>query len=203
MNDAHEALVFDLGGVLIEFGGFEALAALLPEPLGSAEIRSRWIASPAVTAFERGHIGPREFGERFVAEWPISLSAEDFVEAFRSWVLPLSDEARALVADLAGRRRIACLSNCNELHWETLGPPVEEHFEHAFVSFQLGLAKPDRRIFEHMVSALRVAPERIVFFDDTDENVAAARNLGIRSECVRGLEDLRARLRALGHLAGA
>ena len=199
MSDEREVLVFDLGGVLIEFRGFEVLAELLPGADAST-IRSRWIRSPAVTAFERGEIAAREFGARFVEEWPVDLAADAFIEVFRSWALPLPDEALTMLSELSRSHRIACLSNCNEVHWDALGPPIQEHFDEAFVSFQMGLAKPDARIFERMLAELDVAPERVTFFDDTDENVSAARALGIRAERVRGLPALRSRLRETGRL---
>ena len=49
-----EILLFDLGGVLVDFAGFEGLSRLHPQLSDPAAIRDRWIASEAVRSFELG-----------------------------------------------------------------------------------------------------------------------------------------------------
>ena len=51
-----EVLLFDLGGVLMDFAGFEELARLVPVVFDRSQIRDLWIHSPAVQRFERGEI---------------------------------------------------------------------------------------------------------------------------------------------------
>ena len=81
-------------------------------------------------------------------------------------------------------------------HWRaTL--PVDELFHHVVDSSEVGLRKPDRRIFELALERVGgVAPERAVFLDDYEGNVEAARSVGIRGILVTGdyaaaLEELR------------
>lgn len=50
----------------------------------------------------------------------------------------------------------------------------------AFTSFELGLLKPDERIYQAVLQKLRVLPEEVVFVDDKLDNVTAARALGIK-----------------------
>jgi putative hydrolase of the HAD superfamily len=57
-NRSFDILLFDLGGVLIDFAGFEELPRLLPDRPGRAEIRRRWINCEPVRPFERGEITP-------------------------------------------------------------------------------------------------------------------------------------------------
>ena len=47
-------LLFDLGGVLIENVGFERFNALLSSPIPLEELKTQWLASPAVRSFETG-----------------------------------------------------------------------------------------------------------------------------------------------------
>jgi putative hydrolase of the HAD superfamily len=197
-----EVLLFDLGGVLIHFEGFEALNRLFGNRFDASEIRSRWLGCAAVTEFECGRIRPSEFSERFVDEWELDWSPTRFLEAFGSWVRPFSSEATALLAELGASHELACLSNCNEVHWAHL-ETSRSHFDSAFLSFEIGIAKPDPRIFEQVVAGLDRPPDQILYFDDTEENVRAAEALGIRSELVRGVSEVRARLAQLGKLRGA
>jgi len=55
----------------------------------------------------------------------------------------------------------------------------------------LGEIKPDERVFRRVMSELHVEPDRLLFFDDSRLNVAAAAGLGIRAFVVDGLDDTR------------
>jgi len=58
-------------------------------------------------------------------------------------------------------------------------PFYERAFDVQLISGRVGLRKPDRRMFERGVQALAVAPERIVFVDDFEENLVPAREMGM------------------------
>jgi putative hydrolase of the HAD superfamily len=75
---------------------------------------------------------------------------------------------------------------------------MEPLLERYYFSDELGLVKPEREIFEHVIGDLKVAPERIAFFDDTPVNVEAAREVGMTAIRVDGVEALEAELRHLG-----
>ncbi len=72
------------------------------------------------------------------------------------------------------------------------------HFEDVFVSSTIGLRKPDPAAFDHVVRAIRLPAQRIVFFDDLIENVEAARSCGLRAVHVRSIDDVPGALAALG-----
>lgn len=77
----------------------------------------------------------------------------------------------------------------------------DEHFDHQFHSFQVGLAKPDPAFFTHIVETLGVEPEEAVFVDDMAANVRGARQAGLNAVHFAGTDTyghLRCRLRALG-----
>ena len=61
-----KVILFDLGGVLIDFVGLQEVGKLLRHDPGPSEIRSRWIASDAIIRFERGdvHLQCREDRQR-------------------------------------------------------------------------------------------------------------------------------------------
>ncbi|WP_377106853.1 HAD family hydrolase [Propionicimonas sp. T2.31MG-18] len=79
--------------------------------------------------------------------------------------------------------------------------PYDEHFDHQFHSFQVGLAKPDPAFFTHIVETLGIAPSEAVFVDDMAVNVRGARRAGLQAVHFAGTDTyghLRSRLRALG-----
>jgi len=63
----------------------------------------------------------------------------------------------------------------DELGYRTL-------FDREFYSCRVGFAKPDPAYFEHILLALNLAPERVLFVDDVEPNVVSARQVGI--QCV-------------------
>jgi hypothetical protein len=55
-----ELLLFDLGGVLLDFTGPKELGRLLREPISEPEIRARWGRCPHIRAFEIGALSPAD-----------------------------------------------------------------------------------------------------------------------------------------------
>lgn len=55
------------------------------------------------------------------------------------------------------------------------------YFAKTYFSGQLGLTKPDPRIFRHVLADLPAAPGDVVFIDDNEQNIAAARALGLQT----------------------
>ena len=188
-----QVLLFDLGGVLVDFSGVRDIAALLPAPASPSEIMDRWNRCPLSRAFGLGKLSAEDYAARFVREWEIDLEPSGFLEEYRSWSRCLLPGAKELLALLRPRFRLAALSNSNELHWDrnTNDIGVTELFEVAISSHQVGLRKPDPAIYRLALDRLRVSPDAVLFFDDLKPNVTAASALGIRAFQVEGVEEVR------------
>ena len=175
-----ELLLFDLGGVLLDFTAPRELGRMLREPVSEPEIRARWIVCPHIRAFEIGTLSPEEFASRFMAAWGVRVPEEEFLRAFETWNARLYPGASELLAELRPRFRLAALSNSNELHWRrnerVLGIPAL--FEKVLSSHQLAYHKPDVRIYDRALEELRVQPKAVAFFDDNPSNVEAAADPG-------------------------
>lgn len=189
--------MFDLGGVLVENATLTALSDLLPERLEPEAIRSRWLTSEAVRAFELGRSTPLEFATRFLCEWGLALSAAEFLAEFATWPRDFWPAALELIDELREEHLVACLTNCNVVHWERFGG-FSEQFDLAFSSHLLGLIKPDREAFAALLARLAVPPAELRYFDDAPECVAAARELGIVAFLVDGPEACRRALEREG-----
>jgi putative hydrolase of the HAD superfamily len=205
MKDARELLLFDLGGVLLEYSGLQDIHGVLSEKLSLERTLQLVEASAEVwSAFEMGRLTPEQFGERFAAHWPLAVPQERFLAEFESWTQALYPGAAELLDQLRPSYRLAALSNTNYLHWrrisDVLGIPAL--FERAFASHQLGLRKPSPEIYVHVLRELGVAPDEATFFDDLEVNVEAARRVGMRAHRVEGIAALTACLRENGYLGG-
>jgi putative hydrolase of the HAD superfamily len=191
-----EVLLFDLGGVLVEFSGVQDVVPLLREKLSEAEIRERWRHCPHTWQYGNGKLSRQEFGEHFVRAWGLNVSPEVFLGEFRNWSKRLLPGAAELLAVLQSRFRLAALSNSNELHWErnTHDLGLTGYFEVAISSHQIGIHKPDAATYLSALERLGVPPQAVMFFDDTPINVEAAKALGIHAFQVEGVEGVQARL---------
>lgn len=184
-----EVVLFDLGGVLVRLGGVEAFGRMIGEGEES-EIWRRWLASPWVRRYERGQCAPEAFAAGMVKENDLDLSPAEFLETFRAWPRGLFPGAQELVASLPEDIVVGCVSNTNDLHWnhQQDGPLIRSLFEVRFLSHELGLVKPDREIFEAVLSKLDRPGQAVLFLDDNQLNVEGARKLAIDAECARGVE---------------
>jgi putative hydrolase of the HAD superfamily len=197
-----DLLLFDLGGVLIEYRGFQALQALLGASMTEAELRAHSAEMDFWPDFEVGKLTPEEFGQRFTAHWRLPHATDRFLDEFESWTPGLLPGASDLLDELRSRFRLAALSNTNAVHWRRIESVmgVPRLFERAFASHKLGLRKPDAAVYERVLLELDIEPQRVTFFDDVEVNVEAARRAGINAYQVEGVPALRARLQELGYL---
>lgn len=186
-------LLFDIGGVLLDFIGPEGLCALLNGRFTLDQVRRMWPGSPSLRKFELGKISEAQFAEEFTAEWDLGISPAAFLREFSTWAraplagaLPLLDELRAVAT-------LACLTNMNGAYWTRIRDDMGfgSRFDRCYASHEIGLLKPDAEAYLHVISDLSREPAEILFFDDTLNNVAAARALGIRAFQTNGTSELR------------
>lgn len=195
-------VVFDLGGVLAEFGGVARMRALSGVD-SDEELWRRWLTCDWVRRFERGSCTPEEFARGVVDDWGLALDAGGFLDEFGRWLVGPLPGASDLVSAVRAHVPVACLSNTNRVHWEAGAArwPLLHEFDQTFLSFEIGLVKPDREVFDHVVSALGVPADEIVFLDDNALNVDAANDVGLRARRVVGVEqakDVLVEMRVLG-----
>jgi putative hydrolase of the HAD superfamily len=72
------------------------------------------------------------------------------------------------------------------------------HFDHQIFSCEVHAIKPDPVIYQHSLALLKIAPSEVLFIDDREENIQAARAVGIRGIVFESVERFRKDLQALG-----
>lgn len=185
-------LLLDLGNVLLEFSHLpigEALArnASVPKFKDPYEV-IRYLFKgdqPAEAPFDEGKVSPLQFYEELRGKMGLSLSFQEFSGIWNSIFLEKPGAGRALEL-LRGKVGLHLLSNTNALHFEhCLNQfPWLKRFDSWFLSYEMGLRKPDPAIYKTVLKKLDSKPEEILYLDDIPENLEPARALGIRTELV-------------------
>jgi 2-haloacid dehalogenase len=199
-------VVFDLGGVLVDWDPRYLYRQLFEDP---DEMES-FLAEVTTTEWNTHQDAGRPWAEAvelLVAEHP---QQRELIEAFhRQWPEMLAGEIAATVDVLADLRaagvRLLALSNWSA---ETF-PYARERFdflawfEGIVISGDVGVNKPDRRIFDHLAEQFGIDPAAALFIDDSSANVDAAKALGFRAIRFTDATTLRRELARLGLLPNA
>jgi HAD superfamily hydrolase (TIGR01509 family) len=196
-----DLVLFDLGGVLIEVTGVRAMLDLTGIE-DEADLWRRWLTCRWVRRFESGGCSETEFAAGVVTDWQLELSPAAFLDAFRRWATGPLPGAAELVAQTRSSVPTGCFSNTNALHWHDhiAAWPLVGLFDHRFLSFELGLLKPDAEAFARVADLLQVPAERVLFLDDNAMNVAGATAVGFQAARAAGVAEARQRLAEAGVL---
>ena len=190
-----------MGGVLVELGPIQEILGADSET-SVEDFWAGWLASESVRAFERGRMEPEEFATAIVGEVGIDLTPDELLANFMAWPKGMYPGAEALVADVNEVADTGVLSNTNRLHWESQADSdiMRGLFTREYLSFAIGLVKPDADVFEHIVADLNRPAETILFLDDNQINVDGARACGLAAERVLGPTEARAAIASHGVL---
>jgi HAD superfamily hydrolase (TIGR01509 family) len=162
---------------------------------------ARWLSCQWVRDFESGRCSAEDFSSGVVSEWGLAVTAEQFLEAFRSFPEGLYEGALELVEEVRQRVKVGCLSNSNPPNWALMRQwGLDGVLDVAFLSHEIGHVKPDRAIFDYAVEALGVPAHRVVFIDDNRQNVEGARAAGMEAVQALGTAGARHALADLGVL---
>lgn len=179
----NDVLLFDLGGVLIDvdfdmafmiWGAYSGV----PTPL----LRARFSIDTCYERHERGEIDAAEYFDSLRNALGIKLTDAEFEEGWNAILGKEIKVTTALLAQLKPHIPLYLLSNSNKTHhryWAKQFAPMLSHFERAFVSSDIGKRKPDPEVFAHVALEIGVPVARILFFDDSKENIDGAQRMGM------------------------
>lgn len=194
-----EALLFDLGKVLIDFNfetGVQALhgaCSISRDRLEEVLWDEVWIRR-----YERGEISTAEFHAYLCESAALDMDLTGFRNVWSSVFLPNPLVSEHLLAALKRKYPLILVSNTNEAHFEFIRDryAVVDYFDHHVLSYEVGSMKPDREIFEHAIRVSGLRPDALFFTDDREENILAASSLGIHAHQFRTERMLIAALQA-------
>ena len=187
-------IVSDMGGVLVDLEWTERISGLFGREVPIDELHHLWINAQSTVDFESGRIDFDEFTTAFIQEFDLTITPEAVQQEFLEFVQGPASNCDSVLNALKANYNLSLLSNTNPAHYQKLRDryPFFDQFDQLFLSYHLGVMKPDPAIFQHVLSQLEVAPDAVVFFDDGARNVAAARDVGMHAYQVYSPDELMA-----------
>ncbi|HTQ39518.1 MAG TPA: HAD family phosphatase [Pirellulales bacterium] len=177
-------IYFDLGNVLCYFSRPQEIRQVA-ELSGVPEdkVKDVLIGSHAILwQYERGELNDEQFYSEFCR---LTGSGPDMAALLQadSDIFTLNTALLPLVANLEDSQiPLGVLSNISPSHWRLVTDGrygiLPRAFQTFALSYEIGVQKPDEKIYRRATELAGVPAERIFFVDDIEKNVAAARRCG-------------------------
>ena len=116
---------------------------------------------------------------------------QDLINAWNAILLDFPDKRLEFIEALAkeNRYRLFLLSNTNDIHIEYVKQQMgmerfyrfKESFEVFYLSYEMGMRKPDTEIFEFVLEENKLVAGETFLVDDTKENTDTAASIGINT----------------------
>lgn len=190
-----EAIIFDLGRVLVAIDNtllveqvFKGLSTHDPLFVQKA------IRNKHMVAFNTGRISPQAFHQRMCDEFGLNMDYDTFMPLWCSIFYPM-EGMEELVRQLKKHLKIGLLSDTDPLHWNHIitNWPWIDTIENPTLSFEVGVIKPNAKIYLKAAENVNTPPEKCLFIDDLQANVEGALAVGmnaVRFESVYQLQEL-------------
>lgn len=191
------AMIFDLGNVLIDWNPRYLYKKMFDDP-----VRMEWFLANICTMPWNSQL---DAGASFAAETArlskLYPEYKTFIDAYHTrWdemVVGAIDGTVAIFKELKARG-VPCfaLSNWSDEKYQTTKHRFDflQWFDGLVISGQLGVVKPNPKIYHHLFKTFALKPENTVFVDDLPSNIEAATRLGMRGIVFTSPTDLRRKL---------
>lgn len=183
MSTVHN-VIFDLGGVLLEWNPDDILSRFQPDANLRRRLRAALFGHADWHLFDRGGLSESELLDRM--ESRIGHSRPELlaiVDAVREALIEKPDTVR-LIRSLH-RRGIAlyCLSNMPSSIYAHLRRrhAFWDVFRGIVISGEVRMVKPEPEVFAHLLERFDLRAEESVFIDDLPANIEAAKRLGLQT----------------------
>lgn len=190
MRNGIENIILDLGGVIINLNHeFTNKAFQQLFPVDYAEMLEKSKIQQLFEKYETNQVSTAEFVD-FFKGYNSLINENQIIDAWNEMLLDIPHERIDLIENLSKKYNIFLLSNTNELHYHTIEKKYqnlskkgtfESLFNKAYLSFRIGLRKPDQQIFEYLLKDANLNPKQTLFIDDSLEHINAAIKLNIKT----------------------
>jgi len=177
------AIIFDFGDIFINLDKPATISGL--QKLGMKEWNNEF--EQLNLSFEVGAISPEDFIGGFQKQLP-NASKEDILKAWNAVLADFPFYRLEFLQELSKKYRLFLLSNTDSIHINTFEEKsgvsfykdFYDCFEKVYFSFDIGMRKPDPKIYQFVLEQNNLVAENTLFIDDKTENTDNAAALGIK-----------------------
>lgn len=185
-------VVFDLGGVLFDIDYKQTQEAF--QKLGATTdfhtVYSQQKQAGIFDEFEKGNISPAQFRQGLKQWLPETVTDRQIDQAWNALLIGFPPDKIELLNALKKKYSLFLLSNTNEIHLpEVLNRIDKAHspgtmgnlFIKEYYSCRMGLRKPEKVIYERVITENNLNPAETLFVDDLIQNIEGAALTGIQT----------------------
>jgi len=182
-----KAVIFDLGGVIINLDHNKTISAL--KELGFSKPIDESIF-PFLEKFETGKINDSEFRAVLRSFLDGNPGDEQIDKAWNAMILDIPEDRLVALHLLRQKVKLALLSNTNNIHMTAVRDlemseynekVLENTFDHVYLSHEIKLRKPYKEVYEFVLNDMNLKADEVIFIDDNKENLKGAESLGIKT----------------------
>ncbi|WET01509.1 HAD family phosphatase [Flavobacterium sp. YJ01] len=178
-----DAIIFDFGDIFINLDKPATISGL--QKLGMKEWNNE--LNQLNLSFETGSISPEDFIGGFQKQLP-NASREEILKAWNAILADFPFYRLEFLQELSTKYRLFLLSNTDSIHINTFEEKsgvsfykdFYQCFEKVYFSFDIGMRKPDPKIYQFVLEENNLIAENTLFVDDKTENTDSAATLGIK-----------------------
>jgi putative hydrolase of the HAD superfamily len=193
-------IVSDFGGVICTFD-YRIFCERLARRTGRTtdEVFALVFDGDLQVAFEAGALSGSDYHRKVMGLLRTEMPYDEFFHIYGDIFTEIPPTC-ALLHRLAARYPLYLLSDTNEIHFGYVRQTVEvvRLFEQCVVSYEVGVLKPDPRIYQEVLQRSGLPAEACVFIDDRPGNVEGARRVGMQALLFQSAERCAADLEGLG-----
>ena len=180
-----KAVILDLGVVIINIDQDKTLRAF--ERLG-IDLEDINESMPIFKQYEKGEMSDEDFIQALKNALKGNATEEQIIKAWNAMILDIPTYRFRLIEKLREHYKVYLLSNTNSIHIKEIKEYIRQYhpnedwhntFDKMFLSYEIGLRKPDAAIYEHVLNEVNLKPEETIFVDDSRANIKGAEKLGI------------------------
>lgn len=184
-----DAIIFDLGGVIIDVdmeAPYQKLLKMSNKNEDDLLIDLKTIAYQ----YEVGKINDKEFIDNIKDITELNLTAIEIENLWNEMLGYVPNYMGDLLAKIKQKKRTFILSNTNPLHIREVKRRFQQVvsnytfeclFEKIYYSYEINLHKPDIKIFDYVIKDSNLTPDTTLFIDDNKNNVISAQKLGLKT----------------------
>ena len=184
-----DALLFDLGGVLIDVDYHKTIDAFAQLGVQNpSDLYNQFGQNQLFDQYEKGEVSSKFFLEQLKTLTKIDTIESDIVIAWNAMIGDFPTEKLDFIAELSQHNPCFLLSNTNEIHLKkaienlqkTAFKNIDDLFIKCYYSHIIGKRKPEVETFKWVVDQMGMEANKVLFIDDSPQHIEGAKKAGLQ-----------------------